>query len=156
MNNGRISLDLNNSHRYDFTEDTPSIYTSNFVSGVKETNTYKLYFSNHNIEYLQDKIIKNVKDCSQGGYDISKQKQDTLLVIMRSIYLQNLKDTGNVENEVSNMNHLVIEYCVKNIVSNIKNYVHYLNDISKMPIPLEHPKYMRPDGLKKYRTITHF
>jgi hypothetical protein len=156
MNNGRISLDLDNSHRYDFTDDTPSIYNSNFVSGVKETKTYKQYFSNQNIEYLQDKIIKNVKDCSQGGYDISKQKKDTLLVIMRSIYLQNLKDTGNVQNEVSNMNHLVIEYCVKNIVSNIKNYVHYLNDISKMPIPLEHPKYMRPDGLKKYRTITHF
>ena len=156
MNNGRVTLDLDNSHSYKLTNESKPLYKSNFVAGIKETETYKVYFSENNTNYLQEKIIKNVKDCSKGGYDISKQDDNTLLIIMRSIYLQNLKDTGNVDKQVANMNHLVIEYCVNNIVTNIKNYVYYLNDISKLPVPLEHPKYMRPDGLKKYKTITHF
>ena len=157
MNNGRVSLDLNNAHTYELTDDSQkTLYRSNLVSGVQNTPTYNRFFSNNNIKYLQEKIIKNVKDCSQGGYDISEQEEGNLLVVMRSIYMDNLANTGNTEQEVAYMNHLVIKYCVDNIIVNIKQYIHYLKSISKLPVPMEHPKYMRPAGLKKYRHITHF
>jgi hypothetical protein len=156
MNNGRVSLDLDNSHNYTLTDQSHSLYKSNLVSGVKKTPTYNVFFSNRNIKYLQEKIVKNVKDCSQGGYDISQQEETNLLVVMRSIYMDNLTNTGNIKQEVAYMNHLVIKYCVDNIIVNIKQYIHYLKSISKLPVPMEHPKYMRPDGLKKYKHIVHF
>ena len=58
-----------------------------------------------------------------------------------------------MQKEVQIMNSLIIDYCVKNIVSNIKHYIYYLKDISQLPQPLEHPKYMRSDGLKNYKSI---
>ena len=154
--NGRVTLDLNNSHKYELTDVVPALYKSNLIPGVKVTATYKRFFSNNNIKYIQEKIITNVKDCSNGGYDITEQEESNVLVVMRSTYLDNLKNTGHTEEEVTYMNHLVIKYCVDNIITNIKQYVHYLKSISKLPVPMEHPKYMRPDGLKKYKHIVHF
>lgn len=157
MNNGRVSLDTTNAHRYELTDNSKKeLFRNNYVAGVKKTPTYDRFFSKNNIKYLQEKIVINVKDCSKGGYDISEQDENSLLVVMRSIYMDNLTNTGQTEQEVAYMNHLVIKYCVDNIIVNIKQYIHYLKSISKLPVPMEHPKYMRPDGLKKYRHIVHF
>ena len=157
MNNGRVSLDLNNAKNYEMIDNSKKeLYRNNYVAGLKKTAIYERFFSKNNIKYIQEKIVKNVKDCSQGGYDISEQEESNVLIIMRSIYMDNLTNTCDTEKEVAYMNHLVIKYCVNNIITNIKQYVHYLKSISTLPVPMEHPKYMRPDGLKKYRHIVHF
>ena len=69
------------------------------------------------------------------------------------IYLQYVQNLNDINKEIITMNKFVIDYCVHNIISNIKHYLFYLNDISKLPEPLEHPKYMRPDGLKNYKDV---
>ena len=43
----------------------------------------------------------------------------------------------------SSIDKSVIDYSVSNISSQLKQYDTYLNDISKLPEPLEHPKYDR-------------
>ena len=72
---------------------------------------------------------------------------------MRSTYLQYTKNTDDFQTELNSLNTYVVNYSVKNIINNISHYLYYLNDISNLPRPLEHPKYMRPDGLKNYKDI---
>ena len=153
MSNGRITLDLSNSKEYDFNnKNMKPIFNTQYISGIEKTPLYNGFFSSTNIDVLQNSIIQNVASCSN-NYDISRQDENTLIIIMKSIYLQYVQNLNNVNKEIQIMNSLVIDYCVKNIVSNIKHYIFYLKDISKLPQPLEHPKYMRSDGLKNYRSI---
>lgn len=153
MNNGRVSLDLSNSNQYDFNNknDKP-LFNTQYISGIEQTPLYNVFFSNDNINFLQNAIIKNVASCSN-SYKISRQDDNTLIIIMRSIFLQYVQNLEDMQKEVQIMNSLIIDYCVKNIVSNIKHYIYYLKDISQLPQPLEHPKYMRSDGLKNYKSI---
>jgi hypothetical protein len=154
MNNGRVTLDSSNSKEYTFADNTlQPLYKSNVISGITKTPLYNKYFSNNNIEHIQQNVIKEVAKCSNGSYTISKQDDNSLLIIMRSIYLQYVQNLNDINKEIITMNKFVIDYCVHNIISNIKHYLFYLNDISKLPEPLEHPKYMRPDGLKNYKDV---
>ena len=153
MNNGRIKLDPNNANQYAFTDNEfKPLYQTQYISGITKTPLYKAYFSQNNINHLQNNIIKEVASCSN-SYKIGRQDETNLIVIMRSMYLQYATNTGNMEKEIPALNKLVLDYCVHNIISNIKHYLFYLKDISKLPMPLEHSKYMRPDGLQNYKDI---
>jgi len=150
MKNGRVTLDMNNAKDYSFCDNTVKpIYNSKIISRITPTPLYNKFFSSANIEFIQNTIISNVK--IQTSQIISNQDETNLIVIMRSIYLQYIKNTDDFQTELNRLNKEVIMYSVKNIVSNIGHYLHYLEDISKLPMPLEHPKYMRPDGLKNYK-----
>jgi hypothetical protein len=59
---------------------------------------------------------------------------------MGKIYTDLRGDTEkNVGAQVSNMNQSVVTTAIKMIVSGIKSDLFYLNDISKMPVPLDLP-----------------
>lgn len=152
MNNGRITLDLNNANDYSFTDDSlKPIYKPQIISGITATPLYSTFFSEGNITFIQNTIIEKVKE--QSSHVISKQDENNLIVIMRSTYLQYTKNTDDFQTELNSLNTYVVNYSVKNIINNISHYLYYLNDISNLPRPLEHPKYMRPDGLKNYKDI---
>jgi len=152
MKNGRITLDSMNANDYSFADNTlKPIYKSQIISGITPTPLYKKFFSSSNMVFLQTTIIDNVK--TQTAHTITKQDETNLIVIMRSIYLQYIKNTDDFQTELNTMNSYVIKYCVNNIINNINHYLYYLQDISKLPRPLEHPKYMRPDGLKNYKDV---
>ena len=152
MKNGRVNIDLSNADDYAFADtNIQPIYKTKIISGITATPLYTTFFSSNNINFLQNKIIQEVQHHT--SYTISKQDENNLIVIMRSIYLQYSKNGNDIQSEINNMNAHIIKYCVNNISSNIKHYLFYLNDISKLPCPLEHPKYMSPDGLKNYKDV---
>ena len=76
---------------------------------------------------------------------ISKQSNEELFTIMRSIYLQHGSTRVFSENDfigtIQNLNKKVSDYSIENIVSKIKQHEMYVEDISTLPVPLQHPKY---------------
>ena len=64
---------------------------------------------------------------------------------MRSIYLQSgstrISTDRDVSNTIDRLNKMVIDYSVEHILSKLNQYDLYLNDISKLPEPMERPKY---------------
>ena len=122
----------------------------NIISRQFEVNDLtKLYFSNHNVELLQDEIRKYVyyyKDIV-----ISKQSYDDLKIIMRSTFILNRhKLTGyrNIIEQVKYMNKLVIEECSRIIITNLEQHIEYSNDIQKTLNIHSHPKSTSIKGTK--------
>ena len=103
-----------------------------YVSGIYEKNLLSdIYFSEKNTKLIQTKIKKNILD--KYNYKISDQSKEELLIIMRSIYMDNstnnYKTKNDLKKEIQRLNTLIIDYCTNNIINNIKEYTSYLDKI---------------------------
>lgn len=110
---------------------------------IEDSDMSKSFLSPENTQNIQNDIRYGV--FQNTNKIISKQSNEELFTIMRSIYLQNGGTrifTGNdfIEN-IRNLNKKVIDYSVENIVSKIKQHDMYIKDVSTLPVPLERPKY---------------
>ena len=109
----------------------------------------ELYFSQTNIDYLQDEIISRIYRLSNNNDKISKQSEDELLIIMKSIYLQHGKNNNdNLNNQIDILNEQVLHYCIPNIQSNIKQYLGYIKDITSEKQIFEKPQFVNIKGEK--------
>ena len=121
---------------------------NNLTGNFCNNNLNKLYFCQSNIDLLQDSIIEEVFKVSNGT-KISKQSEDELLIIMRSIYLQHSKNQpNNIQQQIHELNKLVLDYCIPNIHSSIKQYKGYINDITKQQTVMDKPQSVSIKGEK--------
>ncbi len=68
---------------------------------------------------------------------------------MRSIYFQYGKNANNnINKQVLDLNTRVIDWCVPEILSNIKQSEQYKIDISTLPIPLDRSTLPSQKGLR--------
>lgn len=96
------------------------------------------FFSQSNQAQLQKSIQDNVAVTT--GYKVGPQNDSDLQAIMGKIYTDLRGDTNtNVDQQVQSMNQGVLSSATKMIITGIKNDLYYLNDISKLPVPLELP-----------------
>ena len=108
-----------------------------------------LYFSQTNVDYLQDQMIERIYKKSKGKHIITKQSEDELLIVMRSIYLQYGKNNDtNLQHQINDLNERVLDYCVGNIIMNIYQHYAYLKDITKEQEIMEKPQYVNIKGEK--------
>ena len=122
--------------------------SSNMTGNLCNNNLSKIYFCQSNIDLLQDSIIEGVFKVSNGT-KISKQSEDELLIIMRSIYLQHSKNQpNNIQQQIHELNKLVLEYCIPNINSSIKQYNGYIHDITKQQTVMDKPQSVSVKGDK--------
>jgi hypothetical protein len=102
-------------------------------SGVSE-----VYFSERNVDALQDAIRYRVFVDSGGEHTIDRQSDVELAIIMRSVYLQ---ESRNVETDVvaqvRQLNASVLDFCVPRIMQEIRGYLQHIDDISKLPVPID-------------------
>jgi hypothetical protein len=110
----------------------------------------KSFFSPENTRLLQNGIRRGVYEKSgDKQWLIDEQSVDELQIVMRSIYLQYAKNLdSNIPGQIEELNSLVLDWCVPKILSEVSMYQYYLEDISKMPIPLSHPVTMTAAGTK--------
>lgn len=108
------------------------------------------FFTASNVNRIQAAIRKEVFARSGSKkYQIDNQDVDEIKMIMRGIYLQYAKNnTFNVQGQIEELNKMVIEWCVPRILSEVDQYMYYLNDISHMPIPLSQPLSMSSAGTR--------
>jgi hypothetical protein len=142
--NGRVNiLDPINNSVFQLYDKIPiSERTTNYrnaLTGNLEENTLsKTYFSSDNIVSLQNSIIHGVFKSSNGEFKIGYQDQDTLKIIMRSIFLQHSKNLNtNINEQVRDLNKLVLDYCVPQICSEARGYMNYKRDVSTLATPLK-------------------
>jgi len=111
------------------------------IKGLLEKNAVNdIFFSDMNIKGLQDTIRYGVH--LKTSQTISNQSHNELYTIMRSIMLQYANFQTSVENmvdEVRRLNGKVILYSVDNISSNVLQHVGYVEDLSRLPEPIDRP-----------------
>ena len=139
QNTGRVTLsrESNTTEQYNLFDEkcgNNAGFRQEALAGIwdgKDSRLSKVYFSQENIDALQQGIryMVYVKTCSKSV--IGNQSETDLKVVMRAIFLQNSKNMDNdVLQQVKDLNSMVIAFCVERIVNEIGIYSTYLNDIS--------------------------
>ena len=114
---------------------------------IEETALSDIFFSDMNMDAIQKSIRYKVH--GHTNKIINKQSEETLFIIMRSIMLQyaNFKiSSEKLIDEIRGLNQRVIDYSSENISSNVQQYMGYLNDIEKLPTPIDRPSYQNKDN----------
>ena len=109
---------------------------------IEESDVSKFFFSEMNIKVLQKTIRYNVHQ--KLNKVISEQSKTELNVIMRSIFLQygnSLASSNDIVEHIQYLNNKVSEFAVKQIVNQVQQYGGYLDKLSTLPTPIEHPIY---------------
>ena len=107
----------------------------------------EVFFSSQNIQILQNGIRAGVYKASKGRYKIGPQNEDSLKIIMRSIFLQSaLNLPTHIEEQIKALNKLVTDYAVPQVSSEATAYIKYKNDVSNLAIPLANPTYVSQKG----------
>ena len=170
--NGRVDiLSQNSSINYvnndNYTSDGHDIMSRT----MEHTPVSSLFFSRLNIDALQKGICNLVFNKSEGKYNISKQSEVELKIIMRSIYFDSLKNqsqnlyvalfvNNNSENyvleEVKKLNKSVLDWVVPRIITNLEQYNRYRQDISSLPNPIDRPTFTSTSGTKQLELQSFF
>ena len=105
-----------------------------------ETSLSKAYFSTENIQILQNGIRSGVYKKSNQQYVVAPQDCDSHKIIMRSVFLQHsANQTNNISQQISELNKIVLDYCVFHVYSEAQGYMKYLHDVSTLAVPLATP-----------------
>lgn len=145
MNNGRINLDVPDiKKQFDMFDKIPveshtfhDAMTGNFYN----TQLSDLFFSSQNIDIVQNGIRAEVYKLSKNKFVISRQSQDDLNTIMRSIFLSHSKNLPqDITGQIETLNNKVINEISPKLLGEVHGYMNYRRDISEIPAPLEYAK----------------
>ena len=95
------------------------------------------YFSDANMQIVQKKLRNEVK--KQTNLSIDNQSCDEIYQVMLFVFRTYGRNvTSNVKQEIQYLNDIVIHTLTPDVVSNVLQYINYIKDISKLPVPIEH------------------
>ena len=144
--NGRVDLTkynpFNKFKLYDRVNnnDKSTAYRDALLGNWQSNELSDTFFSAENIDALQQGMIDGVKSLSNNSIMIGRQDEDTLKIIMRSVFLQNAKNNAQpVLQQVEDLNKIVLNYAVPQIYGEAQGYVKYRNDVSTLVVPMDRP-----------------
>ena len=124
MNNGRINImgpntgEIYTLYNRKPTNPKATTYKNALIGNQQPSILSNVFFSADNIQIIQNAIKAGVYHLSKGKHIIGDQDEDTLKIIMRSIYLQFSSNlTDNIQGQVSDLNQLVADYSIPQINS---------------------------------------
>jgi hypothetical protein len=145
VNNGRVDIKTPNTSKlfqmYDKIPANQCVTFRNPTEGLwDETPLSQAFFSQQNIQMLQNGIRAGVYNRSNGQYVIGPQDCDSLKIIMRSVFLQqSANQPGNYKQQISQLNKIVLDYCIQQVYSEAQGYMKYVSDVSTLVVPISHP-----------------
>lgn len=156
QSNTRVSKDTRVSNgRVDiFSPKTPDLFQMYDKIPVNQCATFRnpteglwentqlsdMFFSEKNICTIQNGIRAGVYKRSNGQFTIANQDEDTLKIIMRSIFLQNAANQPtHIAQQVYELNKMVWDYCIPQVYGEAQGYRQYIIDASTMYTPIPPP-----------------
>lgn len=145
VNNGRVNIKSPDTsalfQMYDKIPANQCVTFRNATEGLwDETALSQAYFSQQNIQIIQNGIRAGVFKRSNGQYTIGPQDCDSLKTIMRSVFLQySANQPTNITQQIEQLNKMVLDYCIQQVYSEAQGYMKYIDDASTLVVPLAHP-----------------
>lgn len=152
--NGRIQNTKDDNYQiYSLFNENHKINNKYCFEAVKSihsiNNLNRVFFSQKNVDVLQDIIRYKVFIASNKKHIIDRQSDTELRHIMRGMYLQFGENREyDILSQVKTLNKTVLEFCVPRILQEIGMYQTYRNDKEKLPIPLERGQLSTSKGTK--------
>jgi|TARA_B110000503_G_scaffold24117_1_gene37935 CRISPR/Cas system CSM-associated protein Csm4 (group 5 of RAMP superfamily) len=145
QHNGRVSdADKVSNYRKSEEEIIYNNQRDDALKGILErTKLSNIFLSPENTKNIQKQIRYGVHQ--ESGKVISEQSHQEVSTVMRSIYLQEGSVPVTSDQEalqvISKLNANVIDYCVNNVVAELKQNDMYIKDISSLPVPIDRPQF---------------
>jgi hypothetical protein len=145
VNNGRINIKSPNTsalfQMYDKIPANQCVTYRNATEGLWDSTPLShAFFSQQNIQILQNGIRAGVYQRSNGQYVIGPQDCDSLKIIMRSVFLQHAANQpNNIPEQITELNKIVLNYCIQQVYSEAQGYMKYVDDVSTLVVPIAHP-----------------
>ena len=145
VNNGRVDIKSPNTsslfQMYDKIPANQCVTFRNPTEGIwNDTDLSRAFFSHQNIQILQNGIRAGVYERSNNQYVIGPQDCDSLKIVMRSVYLQHASNLPyDIPQQVTELNKIVLNYCIQQVYSEAQGYMKYMNDVSTLAVPIAHP-----------------
>jgi hypothetical protein len=115
-----------------FREPTAGLWTKSNLSNA--------FFSEQNIQIIQNGIRSGVYKKSNGQYTVAPQDCDPLKIVMRSIFLQHsVNQIKDVAGQINSLNQMVLDFCINAVYSEAQGYIKYLHDVSTLAVPMSNP-----------------
>lgn len=158
-NNGRvIDVKMPTKPYQMFTENNNcnDKFKNNALQHIQQKSPLSMtYFSEANMDRVQNMIRYQVWLGSQKRHIISKQSPIELEIIMRSIYLQHARNLPcKIGEQVHELNQMVVSWCVQRILSEVDQYLGYLQNLDTLPQELDLPKNLSSKGTRTLRSVT--
>lgn len=113
------------------------------------------FFSIRNVNHIKYLLAKLIRD--RHGYSISPEAQSTneILIVMRSIFLQNaLHLPDKIKEQVAQLNFDVINDIFPRMVSKIQMQLTYQRDQGSQPLPMERAVNVSSAGTRSNRSVS--
>lgn len=143
--NGRVDIKYpTTSNLFNMYDKIPAHQCTTFRNATEglwnDTILSDLFFSQQNIQIIQNGIRAGVYKMSNGQYVIGPQDCDALKIIMRSIFLQySANQPNNITEQITALNQMVMNYCIEQVYGEAQGYVKYLDDASTLVVPIAPP-----------------
>jgi hypothetical protein len=144
-NNGRVDIKTpNTSKLFQMYDKIPANQCTTFRSATEglwdDTILSQVYFSQQNIQIIQNGIRAGVYNRSNGQYVIGPQDCDSIKIVMRSVFLQHSANKpSNIQEQIEQLNRIVLNYCIQQVYSEAQGYMKYVDDVSTLVVPIAHP-----------------
>jgi hypothetical protein len=145
VNNGRVNIKTPNTstlfQMYDKIPANQCVTFRNATEGLWNSSSLSnAFFSQQNIQIIQNAIRAGVYNKSNGQYTIGPQDCDSLKIVMRSVFLQNsANQPNNITQQISQLNKIVLDYCIQQVYGEAQGYMKYIDDASTLVVPISHP-----------------
>lgn len=143
--NGRVNiLNYNPYDRFGLHDKIPTgnstTYCNALTGNWQKNMLSETFFNAGNIRIIQNGLKAGVYKLSNGRFLIGDQNEDTLKIIMRSVFLQNATNLPNdITAQVEALNKMVLNYCIPQVYGEAQGYVKYKNDVSTLVVPMTRP-----------------
>jgi hypothetical protein len=105
----------------------------------QETPLNQVFFSDANLDKLQNDLQDQVLLMSNGRYRVGRQSDIDLKIIMRSYYLMYGKNGPDVAADLADLNARVVGYAAAKVYSEADFHEFYINDIQDFAPPIANP-----------------
>jgi len=145
VNNGRVNIKTpNTSALFKMYDKIPANQCMTFRNPTEglwtQTPLSQAFFSQENIQIIQNGIRAGVYKKSNSQYIIGQQDCDSIKIIMRSVFLQHAANISNViPQQIKELNKIVLDYCIQQVYSEAQGYMKYVDDASTLVVPMAHP-----------------
>lgn len=108
-----------------------------------------VFFSQFNVDTLHEAIRYLVYKYSKCKHIISRQSDQELQIIMKSVFMENSKNLEyNIVEQVRDLNTWVLDFCVPRILREINMFIQYRREALQNPTPIERPVQTSTAGTK--------
>jgi adenylyl- and sulfurtransferase ThiI len=115
------------------------------ISECNQTDLENYFFSDENIDNINKQLVLKVYNHTKGLIKISKQSKDSLIIVMRYVFLEYAKHLPyNIKNQILELNCIVVGEVLPNVLTNANQKIDYLNEINNprklLPLPISTKK----------------